>query len=195
VEDETSNINSLAEKRLLNKKKTYLFKAQNERLNSFLNEKQKKIFQLVVTNKENLFFTGAAGTGKSFLLQRIINSLKLSHGEESVAVTATTGIAAVNISGVTLNSFAGIGLGDSSLEDMVKMIKRSENVRKRWQVTETLIIDEVSMLSGELFDKLELIARIIRNSSQVFGGLNLVLSGDLFQLSPVSGKYLFEARE
>jgi ATP-dependent DNA helicase PIF1 len=195
VENETSNINSLPEKGLLNKKKTYLFKAQNERLNSFLNEKQKKIFQLVVTNKENLFFTGAAGTGKSFLLQRIINSLKLSSGEESVAVTATTGIAAVNIGGITLNSFAGIGLGDSSPEDMVKMVKRSGNARKRWQATETLIIDEVSMLSGELFDKLELIARIIRNSSRVFGGLNLVLSGDFFQLSPVSGKYLFEARE
>jgi ATP-dependent DNA helicase PIF1 len=148
-----------------------------------------------VTNKESLFFTGPAGTGKSFLLQRIISSLRLYHGEEDIAITATTGIAAEKIGGVTLNSFAGIRLGDSPIEDMIRMVKYSEQARKRWRVIKYLLIDEVSMLSGELFDKLELISRIMRDNSQVFGGLTLIMSGDFFQLSPISGKYLFEALE
>jgi DNA replication protein DnaC len=196
VENETSNILGLEEEKLLSKKKKLdLFKVQNEQLNGFLNEQQKKVFNLAVTNKESLFFTGSAGTGKSFLLKRIISSLRLYHGEEDIAITATTGIAAEKIGGVTLNSFAGIRLGDSPIEDMIRMVKHSEQARRRWQVIKYLLIDEVSMLSGELFDKLELISRIMRDNSQDFGGLTLILSGDFFQLSPISGKYLFEALE
>jgi DNA replication protein DnaC len=132
VEDETFNIVGLAEDKLPSgKRKIDLFKAQNARLNEFLNEQQKRIFNLAVTSRESLFFTGPAGTGKSFLLKRIISSLKLYYGEENIAITATTGIAAEKIGGVTLNYFAGIGLGDSSIEDMIKIVKRSEQACRR----------------------------------------------------------------
>jgi ATP-dependent DNA helicase PIF1 len=170
------------------KKKSHLLQIQNERLNNFLTQKQKQIFELAIKNRESLFFTSAAGSGKSFLLKRIINNLKEQHGEDKVAVTAYTGIAAVNINGTTLHSFAGtgIGLGEAPLPDLVKKIQSNQKSQKRWQNTETLIIDEISMLDGESLDNLEFIARVIRNNNLPFGGLQLILVGDFFQLPPVS---------
>jgi ATP-dependent DNA helicase PIF1 len=115
-----------------------------------------------------------------------------------VAVTASTGLAACNIGGVTLHSFAGIGLGKESAEDLVKKIRKQAKARQRWMRTKVLIIDEVSMVDGELFDKLEQIARTIRNNGRPFGGIQLVITGDFFQLPPVpdsgrSAKFAFDA--
>ena len=75
--------------------------------------------------------TGAAGTGKSFLLKKIITVLKSLHGEKKVAVTALTGIAANNINGTTLHSFAGIGLGTASLSELIQKIQGSKRDQKR----------------------------------------------------------------
>jgi ATP-dependent DNA helicase PIF1 len=83
----------------------------------------------VVKKRASLFFSGAAGSGKSFLLKRIISNLREQQRE--VAVTATTGIAAVNINGTTLHSFAGIGLGGVPLPDLVKKIQKSKKAVKR----------------------------------------------------------------
>ncbi|CAG8588040.1 6936_t:CDS:2 [Funneliformis caledonium] len=165
--------------------------------NHELSEEQQRIFDLVVLNRENIFFTGSAGTGKSFLLQRIISSLKARYGSESVAVTATTGIAAVNISGTTLHSFAGVGLGRGLAPELIKQVQKSVAARTRWKSIDTLVIDEISMLDAQLFDKLEFIARAIRNNNRPFGGLQLVVTGDFFQLPPVSkdrsSKFCFDA--
>lgn len=166
----------------------------------FLSEEQRKVLDLVVEAKRSVFFTGSAGTGKSVLMREIIQSLGQEYLREPdrVAVTASTGLAACNIAGVTLHSFAGIGLGKEALPELVKKIKRNPKAKNRWQRTKVLIIDEISMVDGDLFDKLEGIARIIRNNGRPFGGIQLVVTGDFFQLPPVPNygkvaKFCFDA--
>lgn len=166
----------------------------------FLSEEQRKVLDLVVEAKRSVFFTGSAGTGKSVLMREIIQSLGQEYLREPdrVAVTASTGLAACNVAGVTLHSFAGIGLGKEALPELVKKIKRNPKAKNRWQRTKVLIIDEISMVDGDLFDKLEGIARIIRNNGRPFGGIQLVITGDFFQLPPVPNygkvaKFCFDA--
>jgi ATP-dependent DNA helicase PIF1 len=183
----------------------------------FLSEEQKRVIDLVVDQSFSVFFTGSAGglllcmircrdantevgTGKSVLLRELITVLKSKHkrDSDSVAVTASTGLAACNIGGVTLHSFAGIGLGKEPVPDLVRKVKRNLRAKNRWIRTKILIIDEISMVDGELFDKLEAIARQIRNSGQKFGGIKLVITGDFFQLPPVPdggkpSKFAFDA--
>lgn len=123
---------------------------------------------------------------------------KFAKEPDRVAVTASTGLAACNIGGVTLHSFSGIGLGKEPAEDLVKKIRRNQKAKQRWLRTKILIMDEVSMLDGDLFDKLEQIARTIRNNGRPFGGIQLVLTGDFFQLPPVpesgrQSKFAFDA--
>lgn len=157
-----------------------------------LSDEQNKVLDLVINKKKSVFFTGSAGTGKSVLMRAIIADLRKMYIKEPdrVAVTASTGLAACNIGGVTLHSFSGIGLGKESTEVLVKKIMRNQKARNRWIRTKVLIIDEISMVDGELFDKLEAIARRIRKNGRSFGGIQLVITGDFFQLPPVpdSGK-------
>jgi ATP-dependent DNA helicase PIF1 len=138
---------------------------------------------------KSIFFTGSAGTGKSFLLRKIIADLRRSLQAEgrvdAVFVTAPTGIAACNVGGVTVNSFAGIGLGNLSAEAYAAQIQRKPSLMQRWRACRVLVIDEVSMMDGGLFDKLERIARLCRGERLVFGGIQLVLAGDFYQLPPV----------
>jgi len=153
----------------------------------FLSEEQLHVLDLVVEKSNSVFFTGSAGTGKSVLLREIIHALKKKHLRDSdrVAVTASTGLAACNIGGVTLHSFAGIGLGREDVPALVKKIKKNQKAKQRWMRAKILIIDEISMVDGELFDKLEEIARTIRNNGRPFGGIQIVITGDFFQLPPV----------
>jgi ATP-dependent DNA helicase PIF1 len=152
-----------------------------------LSEEQQRVKKLVVSEGKSVFFTGSAGTGKSVLMRAIIAELRKKHAKEvdRVAVTASTGLAACNIGGVTLHSFGGIGLGKEDVPALVKKIKRNAKARNRWIRTKILIIDEISMVDGDLFDKLEGIARSIRNNGRPFGGIQLVITGDFFQLPPV----------
>ena len=167
----------------------------------FLNEEQRFVLDMVVKNRTSIFYTGSAGTGKSVLLREIISSLKKMFGKdrEKVAVTASTGLAACNIGGVTLHSFAGIGLGKEDVPTLIKKIRRNKRAKSRWLRTKILIIDEISMVDGDLFDKLEEIARELRRSDEPFGGIQLIITGDFFQLPPVpeqeqiSSKFSFEA--
>jgi len=117
---------------------------------------------------------------------------------DRIAVTASTGLAACNIGGITLHSFAGIGLGRESVDQLVKKIKRNNKAKTRWLRTKVLIIDEISMVDGDLFDKLEGVARSLKNNGRPFGGIQLVVTGDFFQLPPVPDggklvKFAFEA--
>jgi len=156
----------------------------------FLSEEQQHVLDLVVEKKKSVFFTGSAGTGKSVLLREIISSLRKKYAREPdrIAVTASTGLAACNVGGVTLHSFAGIGLGKEPVAELVKKIKKNQKARHRWMRTKVLVVDEVSMVDGELFDKLESIARQLRNNGRPFGGIQLVITGDFFQLPPVPDK-------
>ena len=166
----------------------------------YLSEEQKQVLNLVVHGGKSVFFTGSAGTGKSVLMREIITELRKKYKTEPdrVAITASTGLAACNIGGVTLHSFSGIGLGKENAELLVKKVKKNAKAKSRWLRTRVLIIDEISMVDGELFDKLEKIGRILRSSGRPFGGIQLVVTGDFFQLPPVpdSGrvaKFAFDA--
>lgn len=155
----------------------------------FLSLEQRKVLQMVVEGERNVFFTGSAGTGKSVLLREIIKELRRKHAKspDAVAVTASTGIAACNIGGVTIHSFAGIGLGKEPATQLVNKIRKNRKAAGRWQRTKVLIIDEVSMVDPQLLDKLEEIARMLRKrSDRPFGGIQIVITGDFFQLPPVN---------
>merc|ERR1719379_1775031 len=104
---------------------------------------------------ESLFITGEAGTGKSFMLSYIVQELKLT---KTVAITATTGIVAAGHGGVTLHAFAGIGLGKGSHEEIIAKTMMSGDAVSRWQETDVLVIDEISMLDGDTFTLLEKLA-------------------------------------
>lgn len=182
-------INEASEENIM---KINMKKRKNHVARVFLSEEQQHVLDLVAEKKKSVFFTGSAGTGKSVLLREIISVLrkKFLREPDRVAVTASTGLAACNIGGVTLHSFAGIGLGKEAVPELVKKIKRNQKAKHRWMRTKILVVDEISMVDGDLFDKLEAVARQIRNNGRPFGGIQLVITGDFFQLPPVpdSGK-------
>jgi ATP-dependent DNA helicase PIF1 len=131
---------------------------------------------------QNVFLTGGGGVGKSF----IINSVVASEREKGriVAVCASTGAAADHIGGTTLHSFLGLGLATDPLPQLIASL--SLKIKQRWQRTDLLVIDEISMVDPVFFEKIDGIARFIRRQPQApFGGLQLLLSGDFFQLPPV----------
>jgi ATP-dependent DNA helicase PIF1 len=137
-------------------------------------------------SRETLFITGAAGTGKSFLMRYVIQELKKrsSGAEGTVAVTAPTGIAAVNIGGSTIHSFSGIGLGRGDPANILARVRKSQKASTNWKQASVLVLDEISMLSAELFDLLDFIGKSVRQSDRPFGGLQLILCGDFLQLPP-----------
>uniref|UniRef100_A0A4W6FDE1 ATP-dependent DNA helicase PIF1 n=1 Tax=Lates calcarifer TaxID=8187 RepID=A0A4W6FDE1_LATCA len=158
-----------------------------------LNKEQAAVLSAVLSGK-NVFFTGSAGTGKSFLLKRIMGSLP----PKSTFATASTGVAACHIGGTTLHNFAGIGSGSAPLEQCIELAQRP-GVLQHWTTCRHLIIDEISMVEAQFFDKLESVARSVRRSTEPFGGIQLIVCGDFLQLPPVSkGKekasFCFQAR-
>lgn len=148
-----------------------------------LSDEQIALYNTAMSGK-SISYTGSGGTGKSYITRVIIDSLQEKFGKSSVAVTASTGRAAFSIEGTTLHRFAGIGLGKESEAALLKRASGRAS-RNRWMSAKVLIIDEISMITGELFDKLEYIARSIKGNSQPFGGIQLLLVGDLLQLPPV----------
>ncbi|KAM8850934.1 ATP-dependent DNA helicase PIF1 [Spinachia spinachia] len=158
-----------------------------------LSKEQATVLTAVLSGR-NVFFTGSAGTGKSFLLKRIMGSLP----PKSTFATASTGVAASHIGGTTLHNFAGIGSGSAPLEQCIELAQRP-GVLQHWTSCRHLIIDEVSMVEAQFFDKLESVARSVRRSTEPFGGIQLIVCGDFLQLPPVSkGKekasFCFQAR-
>lgn len=132
----------------------------------------------------NVFLTGAAGTGKTFLINRFIR-----HAREHaimVAITASTGIAATHIGGMTIHSWSGMGIRDILSQDDIDMIISREYIAKRFAKTQVLIIDEISMLSGGFLDSLDRLLQSARFSPEPFGWIQVVLVGDFFQLPPVT---------
>lgn len=131
----------------------------------------------------NVYLTGAAGSGKTYVLNEYISYLKV-HGV-GVAVTASTGIAATHIGGVTVHSWSGIGVRDTLSEAEIDMLVEKEHLYKRFDKTRVLVIDEVSMLSPKMFDTVDRICRAMKRNDAPFGGMQVVLSGDFFQLPPI----------
>ena len=146
-----------------------------------LNDEQRLAADRVLGG-ENCFLTGAAGTGKSFLLRYIIQQLEARH-PGGVAVTAPTGIAASHVQGVTIHSWAGFGLGKGTISKLVDKVTSNATACQRWSRAHALLIDEVSMLDSHLFDALDAIGRAVcpDGTHRPFGGLQLILCGDFFQ--------------
>lgn len=136
---------------------------------------------LAVWRGQNVFFSGCAGSGKSHLLRLFRNYLP----PDSTFFCASTGLAAVNIGGTTLHSWAGAGLGEGTITEVLKKIRRSREALQRWRVCKVLVVDEISMIAGDFFDKLEQIARVIKKNGRAFGGIQVVIAGDMLQLPPV----------
>ena len=162
-----------------------------------MNSGQQAAYDAILQGK-SIFLTGPGGTGKSYLIKEVFNTLTKETGRE-LALTAMTGCAAIllHTSAKTLHSWSGIGLGTDVVPLLVGKIKKSRRAVLRWMKADTLVIDEVSMLTAELLEKLEEIARKIRQINQPFGGMQLVLVGDFYQLPPVSKgeetKFVFES--
>ena len=151
-----------------------------------------------LNNNMNVLITGTAGSGKSKVIEDFYKSTKKNikyHQKGSIVKTSTTGSSALLIGGYTLHSYLGLGLGKSDVKTMVSNIRKKKAIRDRWIHLKTLIIDEVSMLSAELFDKLDQIGQIIRkNQMHAFGGIQMVLVGDFCQLPIIgSNKFCFES--
>jgi len=153
-----------------------------------LNEKQKSILTSILDGK-NAFITGFAGSGKSYLIEYIYSVFK--DRNKLVELTAMTGCAALLINGKTLHSALGIGLAKGTPRDLVNRIRRTEGLLAYLSKLDVLIIDEVSMLSDTLFDKIAEVFKIIHSIDKPFGSLQIILVGDMSQLKPVEGDYCF----
>lgn len=138
-----------------------------------LTQEQKKVIAMALEGI-SFFFTGSAGTGKSFVLRVLVEELQLKHGYSSVFITASTGMAGCNIQGVTLHAFAGLGLAKGTKEELAESVKKKQHVIQRWNRASVLIIDEISMISSDFFTKVEYVARKTRESEKPFGGLQVV---------------------
>jgi len=150
-----------------------------------LNEEQLEAFKAIVCKFKNVFLTGGGGTGKSFLVRYIANYIK-KKTKRKIQITALTGIASINFDyGRTVHSWAGIGLGDKPAIELALNINQKPFLKRNWVNTDILVIDEISMMTGELFDKLNTIAKVVRKNDKPFGGIQLVLVGDFCQLPPV----------
>lgn len=163
-----------------------------DRLTATMNAGQQAAFDAIATGRKNIFLTGPAGTGKSFVINEVkkwaINlNLKFT-------VTALTGCAAVLIGGRTLHSTLGLGVGDRPIEQIIYKLKRCNKVLYQKLLTlDLLVIDEVSMMSDDLLEKASETLSAIRSNPAPFGGVQVVLSGDFCQLGPVTGKFCFHS--
>lgn len=138
---------------------------------------------------ENLFITGPGGSGKTFLIKLIVEDAIKK--QKPYKVCALTGCAAILLEcgATTLHSFAGIGLANGPVNQVVERVVKNKYRKANWKNTELLIIDEVSMLSLKLFIILDLIAkRVKQKRDQPFGGMQIIFSGDFYQLPPVGNE-------
>lgn len=132
----------------------------------------------------NVYLTGSAGAGKTYLLNRYIEHLKKNNVE--VAVTASTGIAATHMGGITIHSWSGLGIRHRLTEQDLDALEERRYLFERFQNTRVLIIDEVSMLHHYRLDLVERVVRSFKRNNAPFGGMQVILCGDFFQLPPVS---------
>lgn len=132
----------------------------------------------------NIFLTGQPGSGKTYTINEYVSWLR-SQGVEP-AITASTGIAATHIGGMTIHSWSGLGIKKMLIERDLNQLKESASVRRRVCKASILIIDEVSMLEARTLDNVNLICKTLRDDQRPFGGLQVIVVGDFFQLPPVN---------
>ncbi len=150
---------------------------------SFLSPQQKSVINSFESGK-NIFVTGGAGTGKSYLL----NFLKRNYPVSRLEITASTGVAAINVGGSTIHSWSGIGLANMPIEKIIENIfsLKASRTRKRIRQARALAIDEISMISAEVFEILDRVFRSVRENDLPMGGIQIVAFGDFLQLPPIN---------
>jgi ATP-dependent DNA helicase PIF1 len=159
-----------------------------------LTDEQRSVLDFLLKG-QNVFLTGGGGVGKSYLLsvvytefpgmmRRLLNDNKLPR----IQLCALTGCAALLLGhqAKTLHSWAGIGLGKGTAGELYMKIRKNRKAMRNWLMTDLLVIDEVSMLTAELLDKLNDLGKKIRGNRNPFGGMQVLLVGDFFQLPPVN---------
>lgn len=144
---------------------------------------QAKALQVLQTGA-NVFLTGQPGSGKSYTIREFVEWCLLNG--RNVAITATTGIASTHIGGVTIHSWSGLGISTDLSDEAIDQIANKPWIKNKIYSADVLIIDEVSMLSADILDDVDRICRAARNPEIPFGGLQVVLVGDFFQLPPVT---------
>lgn len=145
----------------------------------------------ILKGDSNVFLTGQPGSGKTYTINQYIDWL-IDNGR-TPTITASTGIAAVHVSGQTIHAWAGLR-DDKQLTDIdIDDILGNNYTLRRMTQAEVLIIDEISMVSAELLNNVERLTRAARQNSTPFGGIKVVLVGDFFQLPPVKGAFAFES--
>lgn len=132
----------------------------------------------------HVYLTGAAGAGKTYVLNQYINHLKWNNVH--AGITASTGIAATHINGMTIHSWSGLGIKDSLNEDDIARLKEKPYLQTKFAHTKVLIIDEISMLHGYRLDMVDRLCRAFTYRDIPFGGMQVVMCGDFFQLPPIT---------
>lgn len=138
----------------------------------------------VMLGGDSVFLTGAPGAGKTFVLNEFVRRARRTG--KDVAVTASTGIAATHIGGSTIHSWSGLGIRDELTVRDRQQLAANAKLIKRYNACAVLVIDEISMLHGKRLDMVNEVCKLLRKSELPFGGLQVILVGDLFQLPPVS---------
>ena len=137
----------------------------------------------ILKSGDNVFLTGSAGTGKTYVLNKYIQYLKAR--KVPVSITASTGIAATHLQGTTIHAWSGIGIKDSLSLRNLRDLRQKKYLKKHIEKTKVLIIDEISMLHKKQFDLVNEVLQFFRENEKAFGGIQVVLCGDFFQLPPI----------
>ena len=146
---------------------------------------QEKALSILKSGK-NIFLTGSAGTGKTYVLNQYIQYLK--ERKIPVSITASTGIAATHLEGTTIHAWSGIGIKSSLSLGNLRDLKEKKYLKKNIDKSRVLIIDEISMLHKKQLDLVNEVLKYFRETDLAFGGIQLILCGDFFQLPPI-GNY------
>ncbi len=140
----------------------------------------------ILKTGQNVFLTGSAGSGKTYTLNQYINYLRARR--VPVAVTASTGIAATHMNGTTIHSWSGIGIKDELSDRDLANLSRKQFLADRLKDTAVLIIDEISMLHAKQLNLVSQVLKYVRKNDKAFGGIQVVVAGDFFQLPPIGSK-------
>src|SRR5690606_6622427 len=140
----------------------------------------------ILKSGRNVFLTGSAGAGKTYVLNQYIQYLK--EHKIPVAITASTGIAATHMNGQTIHSWSGIGIKDDISIRQLSNLKEKKYFRDKMDNVKVLIIDEISMLHRNQLELVNRVLKFFKENEMAFGGIQVIFSGDFFQLPPIGNE-------